>query len=110
MSKKKRSQNEAKAMPKQGLKAYQPTKALLDLKTRRENEKKPCTLDSTWRSLPLQQHQQRHPAAAPCNSTSNPAAKRKHATLPRLEVYNNPNSFAIWGKKNIHEEKSQLWN
>ena len=52
---------------------------------------------------------QRHPAAAPCSSTSNPAAKRKHATLPRLEVYNTPNSFAIWGKK-TYEEKSQLWN
>ena len=40
MSKKKRSQNEAKTMPKQGLKAYQPTRALLDLKTRREKMKR----------------------------------------------------------------------
>ena len=111
-------------MPKRGWKAYQPTKALLVLKTKTENEKKLCTLDSTWRSLPLQQHKQRlqrtsnqapkrkqhsaapwsgtlqrhpcsckatqlhnshstltaalqHPAAAPCNGTSNPAPKRK---------------------------------
>ena len=140
MSKKKRSQNEAKAMPKQGLKAYQPTKALLDLKTRREKMKRSpapwtapgeaCHRNSTSNGT-LQQHPavhqqpgskaqtalwqqhlaaapcsgtlQRHPAAAPCNGTSNPAQKRKHATLPILEVLTPIASLS--GAKNLHEEK-----
>ena len=69
MSKKKRSQNEAKAMPKQGLKAYQPTKALLDLKTRREKMKRSpapwtapgeaCHRNSTSNGT-LQQHPAMH--------------------------------------------------
>ena len=54
ISKKKRSQNKAKTRPRRGLKAYQPTKALLDRRTRREKEKKPGT----------GQH-----LAAPCSST-----------------------------------------
>ena len=51
---------------------------------------------------------QGHPAAAPCNGTSSPAPKRKHATLPIVEVITPIASLS--GAKKLTRGINQLWN
>ena len=64
------------------------------------------TSNSTLTAAPCSGTLQRHP----CSCTSNPAPKRKHATLPILEAITPIASLSGQKKKTYTRKKSQLWN